>query len=541
MSNSNSINRRHFLGLATAFTGTSLLNNPYSLLFDQIVNGFVNRAYAETTGINPRRYIYIQQYGAPSRWTFDLFLTPYTSTGFQSNPMVGTKYIESGGRYTDLTYSTVKYNGINLPHMWQFPVPRAGGGNRPMTDLIDHILSMQGVNTGNAGHPGSQSLHMKPTGSVRSLPALASDYTENPIPAINLSTPEYKFDSLNTKSFVTVPVGGNMLQTLLDPFIASAPADFLSKLGNVEQAVDRGVAVIDALAATEHPLAQSLNKDRAGAEELLRTGFPGLAEKWNGLLAKYRDLIRRAIDPTQRLQGINDKPIGKTSTRDREYSLNSTTNIVTTPDIRDLITGSTEISNMAEHFAVTEFVVLNDLSRSISLNTGPLIKLNTNGNTQSTFNFDQHDSGRMISLYLNTMYFRAFSSCLLELIDKLKEADLFSETIIDVASEFNRSPKSNGFGADHGWQGSSTTIYSGTFSGALFLGNIKAHASTSYMGTWGIGAGVKELANQQLGLNHVAATIASLLRTPSPVTSAKTLVQVSGGKLVPLIEKTKIV
>ncbi|MCB9024865.1 MAG: hypothetical protein H6625_00985 [Bdellovibrionaceae bacterium] len=51
----------------------------------------------------------------------------------------------------------------------------------------------------------------------------------------------------------------------------------------------------------------------------------------------------------------------------------------------------------------------------------------------------------------------------------------------------------------------------------------------------------KELSNKQLGLNHMAATVATLLRTPSPITSASSLIQLSGSNLIPLIEKTKIV
>ncbi|MCB9024867.1 MAG: DUF1501 domain-containing protein [Bdellovibrionaceae bacterium] len=520
MNKNHKLNRRQFLGLASAFSGASILNNPYSIVLDHMINGLVNKALAETTGVNPRRYIAIQQFGAPARWNFDLFLTPYGNAEFKSNPMVGTKYIATKGRYTDMIYSTINYNGLNIPHMWQFPVPKAGGGTRAMTDLIDNLLAIQGINTGNAGHQGSHSLHMRPSGAVRSLNALTADYSSNPISAINLSTAYYNFKTLNSKSFVDVPAGGNMIQTLLNPFLSAAPDKFLYNLNNVHETVERGVSTLDQLAKQQHPLAKSINDDRDGAEKLLRKGAAGIGTVWDTLLLKYKDLIQRAIDPSQRLEGINDLPIGISGTRNSQYALNDATNIVTTADLRDLITGNTVISLMAENFAVSEYVILNDLSRSISMNTSSLFKLNTNGNTQERFSLDQHNSGKMICLYLNTMYFRAFSACLLELIDQLKAADLFSETVIDVSSEFNRSPKNSGTGSDHGWQGASTTIYSGAFGSPLILGNLKSNPGGSYEGTWGFGGEVKELSNKQLGLNHMAATVATLLRTPSPLTSS---------------------
>ena len=527
--------------MASVATGATFLNNPMTIFFDHLMNGFVNRAMAETTGINPRRYIYIQQPGAPPRWTFDLFLTPYEKKNFVSNPMVATKYIASGGRYTDSTYSTFNYKGINLPHMWQFSVPKAGGTMRPMTDLIDSLFAIQGINTGNAGHPGSQTLHMKPSGAIRTITALPSDYSSNPMSAINLSTSSYQFNSLNGKSSVTVSSAGrNMLETLLNPFIGKAPSNFLQKFSRLESSINTSIEALDQLATQQHPLAKALNDDRSGAENLIRTGFPGLGDTWNQLLGKYQDLIRRAIDPAQRLEGINELPIGITGTRNKEYDLADNANTVTTADLRNLIVDSTVINLMAEHFAVAEYVILNDLSRSVSLFIGNFINLSSDGNTKPNGVFDEHNTGRMVSLYLNSMFNRAFAACLLEFIDQLKSADIFSETVIDVAAEFNRSPRKNGTGSDHGWQGASTVLYSGAYSGPLIIGNLRADPGGTYQGTWGYGAAIPELNNHQLKPSHMAATIASLLRTPSPVTSATSLVQLQGSQLRSLIGKTKI-
>ena len=542
MSKPKSISRRKLLGMATVFTGASVVNNPFSFLFESVVNGFVNRALAQEAGYDPRRYIYIQQPGAPARWSWDLFLTPYSAAGFVANPMIGTKYSASGGRYTGLSYATIAAKGINVPHMWQFSVPKAGGGMRPMTDLLDNLLSIQGISTENAGHPGSQLLHFKPSGAIRSLPALTGDFAPTPIAAVNLRSGNYSYNSLAGKTPVQVGGGGNMLQTLLNPFISTASTNFLNNLDQVNDAVEDAITSLDDLAKERHPAAEILSSDRAGVERLLKQGFPDLANQWNSLKNKYSDLISRAIDPTQSLAGLTDKPIGLTSGRGAEYALNVAANEVSTADLRTLIKDTSTIGSMAEHFAVAEYVILNDLSRSVSLQLGTLNGLSTSGNDQANFRFDEHNTGGMVSLYLNSMYYRALASCLLELIDQLKSAGLYEETVLDVGGEFNRSPRRNAGGSDHGWQGASVCLYSGAINGPLVIGNLKANGpSAGYPGTWGYGAEIPELGGKQIGLAQVGATIATLLRAPSPVTSTGPLVAVQNGQIVPIIGKTKII
>lgn len=542
MSKPKSPSRRRLLGMASVLTGASVINNPFGLLFESMVNGFVNKAMADAGGYDPRRYIYIQQPGAPPRWMFDLFLTPYSSANFIDNPMVGTRYKAQGGRYTDVEYATVKRKGIDVPHMWQFDVPKAGGGVRPMTDLLDNLLAIQGITTENAGHPGSQQLHFKPAGAVRSLPALTGDAAPTPLSAVDLASNNYRYTSLVGKSSVRVAGGGNLLQTLLNPFISGAPQPFLDNLGKVNGSVERGVAALDNLAKSNHPAAEAINSDRKAAEDLLKQGFPGLAGQWTTLLNKYRDLISRAIDPTQRLAGINALPIGVTGSRDQTYAFGGAANVVTAADVRSLIQTNTNIARMAEHFAVTEYVILNDLSRSISLSLGQMSNLSLNGNTSRISRFDEHNTGKMITLYMNTMYYRALASCVLELIDQLKANSLFNDTVIDVGGEFNRSPRRNMFGSDHGWQGASVTVYSGAIQGPLIIGNLlKQGPSAAYPGTWGYGGGVPQLAGSQVGLAHVGATMGTLLRAPSPVTSTGPLVVFQGNDLQAIIEKTKIV
>lgn len=545
MSNQN-LSRRRLLGLFGLATGASIIN-PYAVLCNSILDGIIMKANAQAAGLTPRRYLNIQQPGAPSRWTFDLFLTPYSSTNFIKNAMVGTEYVAAteGGvqrftnvKYTTYTYTTKSGGVINVPMLWKYQVPRAGSGTRPMTDLLDNLLCLQGITTNNAGHPGSQSLHFRPTGAVKSMGALSADDSTNPISAVNVSALRYLFLSKKGKTAVNLGNGGNIIKTLLDPFMADTSTAALANVRNDRAAlntqVNRALASIDKLAIAKHQGAVTIAENRLDAEDLLQAAFSNVDTAWTQLLNKYSNLISRAIDPTQVLAGINNLPIGTTAVRDRTYQFNNEDNLVTAPDLRTMITSNSRIQNMAEHFAVAEYILVNDLSSSITISPRTLSVSNANVGTHV---FDEHQTGKMPVLYLNSMYNRAFASCLLELIDRLKAKGIFDETVIDVGGEFNRNGGNDGFGSDHGWMGKSVALYSGAIKGPVILGNL----ANDNENTWGKGGVVPQL-GRQLGLNDMASTIAYLLRTTSPVTSASSLVTIdSDGTVNPLIEKTRIV
>ena len=532
----NGLMRRGLLRSIGAISLGAALPGPTQILFEAILNGIVSKAHAQS--LDPRRYLYIQQAGAPSRWTFDLFLTPY-STDFMANGMLGTRYTNAGGRYTGVEYSTITRMGLRIPHMWQFEVPKAGGGTRPMTDLLANMIQMRGINTGNAGHPGSQLLHFRPLGATQSTGALSGDASDAPLPGVNISANNYSYLSKAGKSAVNLGSSGNIIQNLLNPFIGRSPASFRANKDKLKDAIKLALNDLDEHAINQHEEAIVIAESRKGAEELLEAGFGNLTTVWNQLLGKYRTLIQRAIDPSQSIPGINDRPIGATGVRNGTYNLNTFSNRVTMADLRGLITTNTQIQFMAEHFAAAEYVLVNDLSSSVTISPRQMFRLGTAGNAAPSSRFDEHNSGRMTILYLNTMYNRALSSCLLELIDQLKAKGIWNDTVIDVGGEFNRSARTNGTGSDHGFQGASATLYSGAIEEPFVVGNIRRNAGGGVRpGTWGYGSSVKEL-GQTLNMGHFAASLAFLLRTPPPLTSAQSVIGMKSGKVAPLIELAK--
>lgn len=142
--------------------------------------------------------------------------------------------------------------------------------------------------------------------------------------------------------------------------------------------------------------------------------------------------------------------------------------------------------------------------------------------------FDEHGTGVMVSLILNARWCTAFSACLLELFDRLRAAQIFDDTVLEVAGEFGRSGLPDGSGSDHGWPGKISTYFCGRIRGPLVVGNVYATPPPDagfgeYHGTWGFGAPVDGV-RATLSLNHELATLATMLGVPSPTNASPSVV-----------------
>ncbi|MGZ3742988.1 MAG: DUF1501 domain-containing protein [Pseudobdellovibrionaceae bacterium] len=529
------LKRRDFLSLMGLSTGLPLLQSPLQVLIEAIVLGAQQKAMAQSLGISPRKYLHILQQGAPPRWTFDLFLTPYSSTGFVPNAQLGTTYVHSSGS-TSVAYTTTVKKNINVPALWQFNVPAANGGTRNMDPLLDNLLQLRGIEVGNPDHGAAQELQFVPLGAAQSMSALSADASNAPIPGVNLSLDQYQFKSKAAKAAITVPNSSNMLSTLLSPFVRTNSSSFEVKRKALGPALDASIALLNQAAEAQNAGAASLTTSAKAASDLLSKGFGDLNSIWTNLYNKYNSLATRSLDPTQSLPGINDQVI--TPDGSTLFQIDGT--LITGNDLRGMITTSTRVSRLAEHFAVAEYVLLNNLSDSISIGPGSLSGLTVNNSSQG-LGTDEHTTSANVSLILNSYMNLAYAACLLELIDQLKAKNIFNETVIVMGGEFGRSPRKDATGSDHGYLGSSSSIYCGALSGPLVLGNIYnlKGQSDADAGTWGRGAPVNEL-GRALNQGDWASTIAFLLRVPSPTTAATSLLtSATDGSISSLIEKAR--
>ncbi|RYG62055.1 hypothetical protein EON80_23460, partial [bacterium] len=375
MGHDHNSSRRDILKLFGTSTGLQLFRSPIQILIESIVMGAFNTAHAAANGMAPRKYLHILQEGAPPRWTYDLFLTPYSTSGFVQGASVGTAYnFASSG--ASIRYSTVQRAGLIVPHMWQYEVPSAAGGYRTMDPLLSNMIQLRGIEVGNPDHGAAQAMQFVPTGAVQSMTSLSADASDAPISAVNLSLSQYRFVSQKSKSAVTVSNGGDMLTKLVSPFVSKSTGTFVTNKNKLGPALDAAISAMNSAQAAARPETAGISSATEAAKDLMSKGFGDLGSQWNTLVAKYRGLLTASLDPGRSLPGITDQAIVPDGTM--KFQLNGSMPTSTT-DLRTMIKASTGLANVAEHFAMAEYVLLSNLSSSISISPASFYNLAFNG------------------------------------------------------------------------------------------------------------------------------------------------------------------
>lgn len=534
------LSRRRFIGYASSMSITGLSYSPAVALFTTILGGLSQKAWAQANGLGEvKNLVNVLEGGAPNRCMFDNFLTPYSSNGFNRNPMVGSQFVNSGGRYIGVDYVTALRRGIQVPTMWTYDLPAPNSAFRPMANLLDNLLCIQGITTKNAGHTESQRWHWRPPGASQSTTAFSADASLAPLSALHVNANNYIFDSNASKTAFNVSEVGNMLSNLLDPFRPGGSVPFQTNLAALRQAYDGLLPAFDELARAGHPGAEAIAQNRSSALQLMETNFANLATEWTALEAKYVDLVGRAIfDPARPLAGLNDLPIGEGGTGSSliyQVGGNSALNLHLSTDFRSAVDARTTVANLARRFAFTEYVIKNGLSSSVAFSIGsigPFVR-ESDGVALENMGNDQHNTGVYPSTYFNILRHRAVAACLMELIEQLKAANLFNKTVISLSGEFNRNPRADLTGSDHGFTGKSVALYCGAFNGPLIVGNL---TNDNRMG-WGAGGAVTQL-GRQLNLVDTSVTLAHLIGVPAPFTSATPVVTLGSNGLVSNIGTT---
>lgn len=527
----NNLSRRKLLKQLGLGSGMALSASPFDMFVNSILDDRLNRALAETSGSEANNYICLFMPLAPSRWMFDLFIDN-TDPLFVSNPHMITKYVESGGRYTDGVYETIESHGMRVPYLWKFPVAASGGGTRPMTDLLNNMLAVQGVRTASASHMPSQDAHFTPLGASSSIPALPGEHSDLLFPGLVSTSSSFKFLNDSNKSPVRFPtyVAGNQIKEIFKPFLANLDSQFIQNQEAVASKIQNAAKALSDMSIIGKNAVEAISDDAANAAKMIKNGFGDLDAAWDTLLAKYSDLTLRSIHPDSPLEGITDKPIGSLPAADRGLAYQNGSKIIQTEDLRDLITPTQGLNRFVSSYAIVEFMITNKYTKSITRDIGSFTGVN----------YDEHALGQMPHLFYRSLHSRAVASCTLELIDQLKASNMFSNTVIDIGSEFNRTPRLDLGGSDHDWEGKSLVLYGGMIEGPIVIGNIKQHSGRiNHPGTYS-GGPVEEL-GRSLNIGDVAATLATLLKVKSPVTAASSLVAFNEDKIVPLINKSKIV
>jgi hypothetical protein len=498
--------------------------------------GMAKDIAAQGFGVSPRNYLFIQNAGAPARWMWDLFLNPNNESLAVNNGMA-TSFLPVAGRLVTPAMETIEVFSpqlnvnIRVPKLWGTSIPTSDGGTAPMTDLLNNFLTIRGVDVGDPGHAGAQAKMTVIGSSYASIGGAVADTNPKLIPAVAADVQELRFKSRTDASLVSMTAGGlgkNLLQETFGAFtIAEGDGAFISKVDAESSDIFKTADLLDQSIKT---YSGNLEQDRKNAIDFITAGVGDLNTSWSDLYLKYDALVKRALELT--IPGINDLPLGDTASRtgDNRYCINATDQIITDPDLRTMIdtnhgTNPTVHFGLADRFALAEFCLMNGYSSCIHIESGAIFNLHTTVNGVGTMSFnnpDQHFHGIYPTTYLNALTFCAISACLLELISQLKAANKFNNTVIQMGGEFNRKPRQDGTGSDHSWQSSNLSIWNGTISGPMIIGNLLKHSGDSferagdYPGSWGFGANVLGGGTIPINPGHVIASMAALLGVPNP-------------------------
>lgn len=534
---------------------SSPLFSPAWALLQQMALGMGAAQIANAQGLKAKRYFFLQNFAGPARWMWDLMLN--LNGEDLGNRMMATSFAAQGGRLTIPQYTTTSVfspqlqRTIQVPYLWQASVPRPGGLSRPMTDLLQNFLVLRGIDVNSPDHTGAAEKMTFIPGSQASLSGAVADLANTPIGAVEYNVYNLKYKSQNNSSLSTLQPGGsesNVFKVMLDPFQTVGGGVQRQLATSLDNQIE---AVIDSLMTSKSLYSPQLKNDRLNAKELIKTGFGDLSAEWTALYSKYRDLIQRSFAVT--VPGLNDLPLGVSGDRSSlDYRWIENVHL-TNADIRTLINPGTDATSttvywLAEGFALAEFCLTRGYSHSVHIGNSYIYNVFPQTGL-ANYSFDSHSQGVFPTTLLNSMYFLAQSACLLELIERLKEKNLFNETVIHTAGEFNRRPQIGASGADHAWEAQSVSLMSGAIQGPMVVGNIYKNSAkpelTSYPGTWGYAAPV--LANKTIVATegNVIATVANLLRIPNPSPNNQPLAYlttVAGAeKVVPLVGPPEII
>lgn len=566
------LSRRDFLKcLAHVSASRVLYGEALAALLQTVAEGKWAAAHAATGQNQGFKWVDFRFNDAPARWVYDLFLhtsDAETAALFKTSgnrSLVNRYRLNAAGYYDGGMFSTVKLgnSSLRVPYIWQFNVPAVGGGTRPMADLLQNFLNIRGIYSGTSGHGTNRALHYLPNGSLKSLHALTADESQAPIAAIN-ADPGLGFRSTNNKTAVALNLAATTPLppvSLLAPFRASASvagirANEASVLTQMAQA--RNALTQEALARSGP--AVGISSAMSGARELIFSNFANVEAEWGLLVAKYEGLIDRSLKSV--VPGINDRPIGRPvagrtpsatvgdpNFDDLSYQYGADTNgvgrILQCADLRTILQPNTKILQLAQGFALAEFVLRHGLSDSITANIRqmyPIIDHGVSPPFTLGHGYDEHTIGSMAGVLLSTLQAVAHASCMLELSDRLKEAGIWNRTLINSSGEMNRTPLKNGSGSDH----SSTVnlaLHSGAIAGPMVLGNIASESAPNgvYPGTWGAAAPQAELSSGRIEPSHAINTIATILGVSPPVPGRPSLVTMNGGIVVPTVATGKII
>lgn len=532
------LNRRHFLISSASAVGYIQMTK--LALLESMISGIVNRAEAQALeSASPRNYINLLMPGGQIRFVFDQWVKTESSETIIANPMVATALDSDMTKVTGPLYRTFEYKGLHLPHMFDFNVNTSQGSN-PLTSLADNMLVIRGYGSGVDGHVGNNIKQMAPLAGASTIAGLSADYANKKFGAVRWPDrgDNGTFFSSHGKSLNIVSDSDNIFRSLMNSFIQDKNLSTNSLSLKHADLMTKAREKLNAYAKSDAVGSKIVSDNLKKSMELLSEGVGDIDAEWNEMYNRYNNLINGAarqlfLDTkglNQNLQFIpTNDPAWKWGVSDEGVY---TRNVPT-----QFIKETTYLQpSIPMGFALAEFLIKRDYTNTLEIGDyGTMLydsltyKENPNSNSQSVVYRDSHGTGAISSVIISTAFFRGIAAGILELSQKLG-TEKWANTVLQLSSEFTRTPRTDGSGSDHGFNQMVTSVFSGAIKKPMVVGNIEK--TFSGMGTHGYRAPIPGY--NQPGdptVTMAASTVAALLKVPANpfANTAAPLVQEKNG------------
>lgn len=506
-----------------------------SVLSNSIVQAIASTAYgAGVTEAGPAdpRYIYFSLDAAPPRWFFDSPLTPTTNFSGGKTNANKDEFVAGGfGTYIDVVggKATVDYRNWKVPgqNLYLPPVwgthPSEGG----FANCLSGAMFIRGIDMEINNHEISRLRNQSPVIGGLSVGGLIASRAKSPVQALVSGTIGNAFRSDSNASAVPITHEVTASQNSMTRMASYFNAKKVHSSAALAQVLD----AFDDYAQENNIVPHGSRETKERVDHLIAKGVAKFADQWGGVYAKYLGLVRSAYSNssnTQLFKRSGALPIASLQGDKRLQYLEN--KMVTVTDLNALINEESTIKDLAATFAALEIMYLSGLAQVATFSLGAPMNVLVDGKTKTAMTNDQHNTGSLVSTFVTTYYYRAILMCTEQLIAQFKKAGIYQKTFIQFGSEFNRNPRIDGSGSDHGVAGGSSLIMSGAMSGVSVIGNILKNGTDSrYAGTWGEGA---PLAGQKVRIDDVVATICFHLGVASASTNGMVLKANLGAKNV---------
>lgn len=517
-------------------------------------NDLVNESLLEYKILN------LSMNGGAARYYWDLPLKPNgVSDNIDFNPCCITKF---GSNITgNGTYDITQVGDYYFPSIWNTNIPLTGGGSTSMKNLADNMLTIRGIHLPQSGHVFGRHLQMIPLPGQSLLGAVAD---ESNLPLAAVGGDASLFISNKGYSMVNGDIQ-NPLEKILQPFLNAR--NFRS-VGNsaIEASIDNVLDFMKTQSESKHKFLPTTFETRRNAKKMMKREYGNLSDAFNNLNSKYSDLISRSLrDTNLNLAGVEDRAIAGDGSG--KYNFGQVPGASSRvrykgSDLRSTIVASTNIENLSNVMSIMEFMLTEGYTSVCSYSIGKVINnlslsnlVREDGNSShpnignTSIGFDGHYLGSHTSLFYYTKFYRALSSTTNELINSLKsvsngQGNMFDKSIITLTGDFNRQPRNDSSGADHGSDGSNFTILSGMIPKLTVIGNTTEYDASNYLsdkwgGSWGVAANVEELGNRLISMGNIASTVCTMLDRPSIVPNDQSLVKKVNGQIESILSAPK--